>query len=120
MIEKEKKINKGEKVMGYIDLNSVGSTVTDEGIVFPIDCSEAPETASEAEEMMGVHLLDTDTDWWNNMGVEDCNELMGFLTPLVLNGDLKWDGSFIDWGMLKLQDVINHQYMVENNMLEVK
>ena len=53
MVKKEK-INKGEKVMGYIDLNSVGSTVTDEGIVFPIDCSEAPETASEAEEMMGA------------------------------------------------------------------
>ena len=42
--------------MSFIDLDSVGSTVTSEGIVFPIDCSEAPETASDAEEMMGVHL----------------------------------------------------------------
>ena len=110
--------------MNYIDLDSVGSTVTDKGIVFPIDCSEAPETASEAEEMMGVHLLDTTTEWWNNMSVKDCEDLMGFLTPLVLNGDLVWEictltPSFIDWGMLKLQDVINHQYMVENDMLEV-
>ena len=87
--------------------------------MFPTDCSEAPETASEADEMMGVHLLDTDNEWWNNMSVKDCNELMGFLTPLVLNGDLVWNGSFIDWGMLKLQDVINHQYMVENGILEV-
>jgi len=118
MIKKEN-IKKGEKNMNYIDLDSVGSTVTSEGIVFPIDCSESPETASDAEEMMGVHLLDTDNEWWNNMSVKDCNELMGFLTPLVLNGDLVWNGSFIDWGMLKLQDVINHQYMVENGILEV-
>ena len=100
--------------MTNIDLNSVGSTVTEDGLVFPIDCNEPPETASEAEEMMGVHLVDTDDDWWGHMSVEDCNELMGFLTPLVLNGDLKWDGSFIDWGMKKLEDVINHNYLVEN------
>ena len=43
--------------MNYIDLDSVGSTITNEGMVFPIDISEAPETASEAEEMMGVILL---------------------------------------------------------------
>ena len=100
--------------MSYIDLESVGSTVTNEGLVFPIDCSEAPETASDAEEMMGVHLVDTDDDWWNNMSVEDCNELMGFLTPLVLNGDLEWDGSFVNWGMERLQYVINHNYLIEN------
>ena len=46
--------------MSYIDLDSVGSTVTSDGLVFPIDCSEAPETASEAEEMMGVHIKDVD------------------------------------------------------------
>ena len=105
--------------LNYIELESVGSLVQEDGLVFPIDCSEPPETASDAEEMMGVHLLDTDNEWWNNMSVKDCNELMGFLTPLVLNGDLVWNGSFIDWGMLKLQDVINHQYMVENGILEV-
>ena len=100
--------------ISYVGLESVGSIVTTDGIVFPIDLSEGPETASDAEEMMGVHLVDTDDDWWNNMSVEDCNELMGFLTPLVLNGDLEWDGSFVNWGMERLQYVINHNYLIEN------
>tara|TARA_Y100001963_G_scaffold137038_1_gene200329 strand:+ start:613 stop:936 length:324 start_codon:yes stop_codon:yes gene_type:complete len=100
--------------INYVGLESVGSIVTVDGIVFPIDLSEGPETASDAEEMMGVHLVDTDNDWWNNMSVEDCNELMGFLTPLVLNGDLEWDGSFVNWGMERLQYVINHNYLIEN------
>jgi hypothetical protein len=108
--------------MSFIDLNSVGSTVTNEGLVFPIDCSEPPETAGEAEEMMGVHLLDTDSEWWNNMSISDCENLMGFLTPLFLNGiDFGMSGltdnghhSFIDWGMERLQYVINHTYFVEN------
>ena len=65
--------------MNYIDLNSVGSTVTEEGIVFPIDCSEAPETASEAEEMMGVHIMDCDDEWWTNMSCEDAVKLFPFL-----------------------------------------
>ena len=50
--------------MSYIELESVGSLVTKDGLVFPIDCSEAPETASDAEEMLGVHILDTDEEWW--------------------------------------------------------
>ena len=78
MIEKEN-INKGEKIMNYIDLNSVGSTVTEEGMVFPIDCTEAPETASEAEEMMGVHIMDCDDEWWTNMSCEDAVKLFPFL-----------------------------------------
>ena len=65
--------------MNYIDLNSVGSTVTNEGLVFPIDCSEAPETASEAEEMMGVHIMDCDDEWWENMSMEDMTNLFPFL-----------------------------------------
>ena len=41
----------------YIELDSVGSTLTSELIVFPtIDSGEAPETASEAEEMLGCLL----------------------------------------------------------------
>ena len=99
--------------MNYIDLTSVGSTVTNEGLVFPIDCSEAPETASEAEEMSGVHILDTDTEWWNNMSVKDCEDLMGFLTENV-GFESEVIPGFVNWGMERLQYVINHQYLVEN------
>ena len=65
--------------MSYIDLNSVGSTVTNEGLVFPIDCSEAPETASEAEEMMGVHILDVDDEWIWSLSLVDGYNLLSFL-----------------------------------------
>ena len=65
--------------MSYIELESNGSLVTNEGLVFPIDCSEAPETASEAEEMMGVHIMDCDDEWWTNMSCEDAVKLFPFL-----------------------------------------
>ena len=65
--------------MNYIDLNSVGSTVTSEGLVFPQDISEAPETASEAEEMMGVHILDVDDEWIWSLSLVDGYNLLSFL-----------------------------------------
>ena len=65
--------------MNFIELNSVGSTVTNEGLVFPIDISEAPETASEAEEMMGVNVFETTDEWIENLGVDDLIELVSFL-----------------------------------------
>ena len=65
--------------MRYIDLDSVGSTVTDEGIVFPQDCSEAPETASDAEEMMGVAITDCDDDWFWSLSLVDGYNLLSFL-----------------------------------------
>ena len=63
----------------YIELDSVGSTITSEGMIFPIDCSEAPETASEAEEMMGVHLYDTDDEWWSNLSFVDGCDVLEFI-----------------------------------------
>ena len=65
--------------MSFIDLDSVGSTITSEGLVFPIDCSEAPETASEAEEMSGVHILDTDTEWWMSMSKDEAFRVLEFV-----------------------------------------
>jgi len=61
----------------YIELDSVGSTLTSELIVFPtIDSGEAPETASEAEEMLGVHIYDLTDEWWSNLSfVDGCDAL---------------------------------------------
>ena len=74
-------IRKGKenKVMSYIDLDSVGSTVTNDGIVFPQDCSEAPETASDAEEMMGVAITDCDDEWFYSLSLVDGYNLLSFL-----------------------------------------
>ena len=55
----------------YIELESVGSTLTSELMIFPTDCSEAPETASDAEEMMGTHLYDVDDEWFNSLSSDD-------------------------------------------------
>ena len=65
--------------MSFIDLDSVGSTVQSDGLVFPIDCSEAPETASEAEEMMGVHLYDVDDEWFNSLSSDDLTNFFEFI-----------------------------------------
>ena len=65
--------------MSYIDLESVGSTVTNEGLVFPIDCSEAPETASDADEMSGVNIFECSDEWYWNLSLVDGYNLLSFL-----------------------------------------
>ena len=78
MVGKEKKIKKGEN-MSSIDLTSVGSTLTSDLKVFPIDCSEAPTTASEADEMMGVNVFECDDEWYYNLSLVDGFNLFSFL-----------------------------------------
>ena len=96
--------------MNYIDLNSVGSTVTNEGLVFPIDCSEAPETASEAEEMMGVHIYDTDNEWWENMSLEDAGNLFRFLAD---NSSLYNTEGYMSWAVRMYEVVERANGIVE-------
>ncbi len=85
--------------MSFIDLDSVGSTVTSEGLVFPMDISEAPTTASEADEMMGVHLYDIDSEWFNSLSSDDLVLFFDFieetqeLTNVVYN---EWKSNI--WG----------------------
>ncbi len=57
--------------MNYIDLESVGSTVQSDGLVFPIDISEPPVTASDADEMMGVSIFEVCDEWIENLSSED-------------------------------------------------
>ena len=87
--------------MNYIDLDSVGSTVTDKGLVFPIDCSEAPETASEAEEMSGVHLMDVDGEWFTSLSSDDLKAFFKFIEStqhLIGTAYNAWkDGIWGDW-----------------------
>ena len=65
--------------MDFIELNSVGSIVDEFGSVFPQDISEAPETASDAEELMGVNVFETTDEWIENLSVDDLIELVNFL-----------------------------------------
>ena len=85
----------------YVDLESVGSTLTKDLMVFPLDISEAPETASEADEMMGVHIYDLDGEWYNHLSADDLTDFFEFVE---LNSDVittvykAWkDGIWGDW-----------------------
>ena len=82
--------------MNYIELESNGSLVTNEGLVFPIDCSEAPETASEAEEMMGVHIMDCCDEWWESMSCQDAVRLFPFLANI---SELYMTQGYLQWAM---------------------
>ena len=76
---------KKEKTMGFIELNSVGSTLTKDLLVFPTDCSQAPETASEADEMMGVHIYDLNNEWFHNLSSGDLKSFFNFIVEVNSN-----------------------------------
>ena len=82
-----------------VELNSVGSYITRQLKVFPIDITEAPTTASEADEMMGVHLYDIDSEWFNSLSSDDLVLFFDFieetqeLTNVVYN---EWKSNI--WG----------------------
>ena len=82
-----------------MDLNSVGSYITKDLLVFPLDCSEAPETASEAEEMCGVHMYDVTDEWWSNLSFVDGCDVLEFIE---LNIDIVSETIFNDWKESKL------------------
>ena len=89
--------------MDFIDLTSVGSTLTKDLLVFPIDITEGPETASEADEMMGVHIYDLDNEWFASMSAEDLKEFFEFvestqdLTVSLANGERALSVVYIEW-----------------------
>ena len=68
--------------MDFIDLTSVGSTLTKDLLVFPIDITEGPETASDAEEIMGVHIYDLDNEWFHNLSSDDLKSFFNFLVEV--------------------------------------
>ena len=65
--------------MSFIDLNSVGSTLTEDLLVFPQNIVEAPTTASEADELMGVHVYDLDNEWYCNLSSDDLKSFFKFV-----------------------------------------
>ena len=85
--------------MTSIDLTSVGSTLTSDLLVFPIDCSEPPETTSEADEMMGVHIYDLDSEWFNSLSSDDLVSFFEFVESTQdLVGEVFYDWKIKIWG----------------------
>ena len=87
--------------LDYIDLDSVGSTLTKDLKVFPIDITEAPTTASEADELMGVHIYDLNDEWYNHLSADDLTDFFEFIelnTDVVTTVYQAWkDGIWGDW-----------------------
>ena len=87
--------------LDYIDLDSVGSTLTKDLKVFPQLCNETPETTSEADEMMGVHVYDLDDEWYNHLSADDLTDFFEFIelnTDVVTTVYQAWkDGIWGDW-----------------------
>ena len=84
--------------MNYIELDSVGSLVTKEGLVFPIDCSEAPETASDADEMSGVNIFECSDEWYWNLSLVDGYNLLAFLDEHIgWTPESQIHGGYVEW-----------------------
>ena len=90
--------NKGVN-MDYKELLSVGCLITKDLKVFPINCNEPPETASEADEYMGVHIYDLTDEWWSNLSFVDGTDALAFIE---LNTDIVSETIFNDWKESKL------------------
>ena len=60
----------------YIELDSVGSTLTSELKVFPI---------GETNEDVAVHIYDLDGEWYNNLSSDDLTDFFEFVE---LKGDV--------------------------------
>ena len=81
--------------MDFIDLTSVGSTLTSDLKVFPINCNEVPETASEADEYMGVHIYDLTDEWYCNLSSDDLKSFFNFIVEV--NSDNMVMSVFNQW-----------------------
>ena len=95
--------------LDYIDLDSVGSTLTKDLLVFPQNIVEAPTTASEADELMGVHVYDLTDEWWSNLSFVDGCDVLEFIE---LNTYEIIEGPFKIWKEKKL-DLIGCVDMLE-------
>ena len=95
--------------MDYKELLSVGCLITKDLKVFPINCNEPPETASEADEYMGVHIYDLTDEWWSNLSFVDGCDALEFIE---LNTYEIIEGPFKIWKEKKL-DLIGCVDMLE-------
>ena len=107
MIRNDKK---GED-MDYKELLSVGCLITKDLKVFPINCNVPPETASEADEYMGVHIYDLTDEWWSNLSfVDGCDafEFIELNTYEIIEGPFKiWKEKKLDLiGCVDMLEVI--------------
>ena len=72
--------------MSYIGLESAGSIVTEDVIVFPTTVSDTP----------GIHIQDCDNEWWESMSCQDAVRLFPFLANIT---ELYNTEGYLQWAM---------------------
>ena len=75
--------------MSFIELNSVGTAVDENGITHPINA----DGTYDLDEGVAVHLLDVDNEWFNSLSSDDLTHLFDFVA-----NDLVGDLGDIDLG----------------------
>ena len=81
--------------MDYKELLSVGCLITKDLKVFPINCNVPPETASEADEYMGVHIYDLTDEWYCNLSSDDLVDFFAFIE--IVNKDNMVMSVYNEW-----------------------
>ncbi len=77
--------------MNYIELESNGTALYENGMTYPINEDGTHDTNSD----MGVHIKDCSTEWWSYMSME--NALIVF--PFLAETDLYHTEGYIPWAV---------------------
>ena len=82
----------------YIELESVGTAVYANGMTYSINVDGTHDTY----ELSGVHILDTDDEWWYSLSMEDALLLFPFLAEIsdVFNSE-----NYMAWAVQRFQIV---------------
>ena len=77
--------------MNYIELESIGTVVYENGMAYPINEDGTHDTGCE---WGGVHIKDCSTEWWSEMSMDDAVMLFPFLAERFAGyhteGYMKW------------------------------
>jgi hypothetical protein len=86
-------IKKGNnKNMSYLELESVGSVVSNEGLVHPINTDGTPDTSN------GVNIFECSDEWYWNLSLVDGYNLLSFLDENIgWSEDSQIHGGYEEW-----------------------
>ncbi len=77
--------------MDYIELESNGTALYENGITYPINEDGTHDTNSD----MGVHIKDCSTEWWSYVTMYDACRLFPFLAKT----DLYHEDGYMSWAV---------------------
>ena len=78
--------------MSYLELESVGSVVSNEGLVHPINTDGTPDTSN------GVNIFECSDEWYWNLSLVDGYKLLNFLDEHIgWSEDSQIHGGYEEW-----------------------